>query len=94
MIRSFRDQEAEKLFKGERSKKYANIARIARRKLLELDAAEDLKDLAAIPGNHLEFLAGERTGQCSIRINRQYRICFTWQKPDAYNVEIVDYHDE
>ena len=62
------------------------------RKLLILDAAEELVDLRIPPGNKLERLTGDRVGQYSIRINRQWRICFEWQNGDAYNVEITDYH--
>ncbi len=64
----------------------------AHHKLLMLDAAVEVRDLRAPPGNRLEKLAGDRRGQHSIRINDQYRICFTWRGGDAYQVEIVDYH--
>jgi len=60
--------------------------------LLILDAAEKLDDLRVPPGNHLEKLSGGRQGQCSIRINDQWRICFRWSGGDAFDVEIVDYH--
>jgi len=92
MIRSFRDTEAEKILKGEHSKVYANIERVARRKLIEIDSAKVLQDLGVLPGNYLEALTGDRKGQHSLRINRRYRICFTWREPDAYDVEITDYH--
>jgi proteic killer suppression protein len=92
VIRSFRDPEAGKIFQGEHSKAYANIERVARRKLIEIDSAKVLQDLGVLPGNHLEALPGDRKGQHSLRINRQYRICFTWREPDAYDVEITDYH--
>ena len=62
------------------------------RKLLILDAAEELADLRIPPGNRLQKLAGDRAGQFSIRINRQWRICFRWQNGNAYDVEIADYH--
>ena len=65
---------------------------MALRKLLLLDAAEKLEDLRIPPGNQLERLAGDRKGQYSIRIDKQWRICFVWQGSDAYDVEIVDYH--
>jgi len=68
------------------------IQRTARRKLLYLDEAENLQDLLAPPGNRLEKLKGIRTGQYSIRINDQWRICFEWAGNQARNVEIVDYH--
>ena len=92
MIRSFRDAEAKKLFNDEFSKKYHVIERVAQRKLTELDEAETLQDLAALPGNHLEALKGDRKGQHSIRINDQYRLCFAWSAGHAIDVEIVDYH--
>ena len=93
MIRSFRDKETEKIFRREFSKRYQNIARVALRKLEMLDAAQTLTDLMNPPGNHLEALSRERAGQHSIRINDQYRLCFTWTEPDAFEVEITDYHD-
>ncbi|MBI3665578.1 MAG: type II toxin-antitoxin system RelE/ParE family toxin [Acidobacteria bacterium] len=92
MIRSFRCKETERLFRRERSRKFVNVERIARRKLRMLDDAETLQDLAAVPGNRLEFLAGSRRGQHSIRVNDQWRICFLWRAGGAENVEIVDYH--
>ena len=92
MIRSFRDAEAKKLFNDEFSKKYRVVERVAQRKLTALDEAETLQDLAALPGNHLEALKGDRKGQYSIRINDQYRLCFVWAGGDASDVEIVDYH--
>lgn len=69
-----------------------NLLRSAHRKLVMLDAAVDIRDLRAPPGNRLERLRGNREGQHSIRINRQYRVCFVWRNGDAYQVEIVDYH--
>lgn len=69
-----------------------DIQRTARRKLIYLDDTEDLQDLLVPPGNHLEKLKGNRTGQYSIRINDQWRICFEWVDNKAKNVEIVDYH--
>ena len=92
MIRSFRDAEAEKLFNDEFSRKYRAIERVAQRKLTTLDEAENLRDLAALPGNHLEALKGDRKGQHSIRINDRYRVCFEWRDGEATDVEIVDYH--
>ena len=92
MIRSFRDREAERLFRNQRSKVYQRIERSARRKLKYLDAAETLEDLAHIPGHHLECLKGDRQGQYSIRVNDQYRICFRWEAPHALDVESADYH--
>ena len=92
MIRSFRCRETERLFLDERSRKFARIERVARRKLLALDAAGSLKELADVPGNRLEALHGDRLGQWSIRINERYRICFSWKQDGAHEVEIVDYH--
>lgn len=93
MIESFADAEAEKIFKGVVSRKLpVTIQKTARRKLVYLDDAEDLRDLFAPPGNRLEALHGDREGQYSIRINDQYRICFTWRSGKARDVEIVDYH--
>jgi len=91
VIRSFRDAEAAKLFDDEFSRKYRAIERVAQRKLAALDQAENLQDLAALPGNHLEALKGDRKGQHGIRINEQYRVCFTWADGYASDVEIVDY---
>lgn len=82
-----------KLFNREFSRKLPqDIQRVARRKLEILDAAEVLQDLQIPPSNRLEKLSGDRKGQYSIRINDQWRICFEWQRGDAYNVEIADYH--
>ena len=92
MIRSFRDSEARKLFNDEFSRKYQAIERTAQRKLTILDEAETLRDLALLPGTRLEALTKDRKGQHSIRINDQFRICFTWADGDAENVEIADYH--
>jgi proteic killer suppression protein len=93
MIRSFRDRETEALFERRPSRKLpSEIQRAARRRLLILDAAERLDDLRIPPGNRLEKLVGERKGRYSIRINQRWRICFRWQRGDAFDVEIVDYH--
>ncbi len=93
MIESFESKETEKIFLGQISKKLPlEIQRTARRKLLYLDAAKDLQDLQAPPGNNLEKLKGDRAGQYSIRINDQWRICFEWFDNKARKVEIVDYH--
>ena len=93
VIRSFRDDETEKVFLRGRSRKLSlDIQRGAQRKLAILDAAESLQDLRAPPGNRLESLSGDRLGQHSIRINDQWRICFRWTDGDTYDVEIVDYH--
>ena len=92
MIRSFRSPDTERLFRREPVPRFKAIERSALRKLDMLDAAPDLRSLASLPGNRLEVLKGDRSGQRSIRINDQWRICFVWREGDAYNVEIVDYH--
>lgn len=92
VIRSFRCRETERLFRRERTRRFSAIENVARRKLRMLDDAETLQDLAAVPGNRLELLRGNRRGQHSLRINDQWRICFVWRDNAAENVEIVDYH--
>lgn len=92
MITSFADREARIIFAGGHSRRYSGLERVIRRKLLALQAARLLEDLAVPPGNRLEALSGDRRGYHSIRINDQYRICFRWGDPDAHEVEIVDYH--
>ena len=92
MIKSFRSAETEQLFRREPSRKFRAIERPALRKLDLLDAASDLRTLSAVPGNRLERLHGDREGQYSIRINDQWRVCFTWRAGDAHEVEITDYH--
>jgi proteic killer suppression protein len=93
MIRSFVDQQTERLFERQPVKKWAQpLRRAALRKLVMLDAAQALDDLRVPPGNRLEKLAGNRAGQYSIRINDQWRVCFEWSDGDAYEVEITDYH--
>ena len=93
MIRSFRDRETERVFERERSRRLPpDVQRRAHRKMLLLDAAEALDDLRVPPGNRLERLSAGRAGQYSIRVNDQWRICFRWERGDAYDVEIADYH--
>lgn len=93
MIKSFADSETEKVFRRSYSKKLPDdIQKRGRRKLVMIDAAEELQDLRVPPGNRLEKLRGNRGGQYSIRINQQWRICFRWHEGDAFDVEIVDYH--
>ena len=93
MIRSFADNETEKLFRRERIRRLPpEIQRTALRKLVQLDAAISLDDLRVPPGNRLEALTGDRVGQHSIRINDQWRVCFAWKTDGAEDVEIVDYH--
>ncbi|MDL2249782.1 type II toxin-antitoxin system RelE/ParE family toxin [Lachnospiraceae bacterium OttesenSCG-928-J05] len=93
MIKSFADKETEKIYNQMFSKKLPqSIQRIALRKLIMIDNAEGLEDLRIPPANRLELLQGNRSGQYSIRINDQYRVCFNIEKNDFFNVEIVDYH--
>lgn len=93
MIKTFSDKRAKLIFHGRRSSRLpGNIQQRAFRKLIQLDGAEVLDDLRVPPGNRLEILSGDRAGQHSIRINQQWRICFTWRAGDAYDVEITDYH--
>ena len=93
VIRSFGNAVTERLWSRERTKKLdPRIERTALRKLVLLDAAETLDDLRVPPGNRLEALRGDRDGQHSIRINQQWRICFTWTPAGPEDVEIVDYH--
>ena len=92
MIRSFKCEYSKALSKGQRVRQFANIAKVARRKLRQLEIAGRLDDLRVPPGNHLEALKGDRAGQYSIRVNDQWRVCFCWTDAGAENVEIVDYH--
>ncbi|MBI1202093.1 MAG: type II toxin-antitoxin system RelE/ParE family toxin [Rhodopseudomonas sp.] len=93
MISSFRDKITTAVAAGESPKGFpADLVKIARRKLGYLDAAHDLRDLRAPPGNHLEALSKDRQGQHSIRINDQFRICFRWTSQGPADVEITDYH--
>jgi proteic killer suppression protein len=92
VIQSFRDHKTESVFAQKPVREFRNIETVALRKLIQLNQARSLRDLAAIPGNRLEALKGARKGQYSIRINSQYRVCFRWNDPDAFDVEITDYH--
>lgn len=93
MIRSFRDRETELVWDGGRSRRLpGDIQDVALRKLAALDAAERLDDLRRPPGNQLEALKDDRKGQHSIRINRQWRVCFRWTEGGCEDVEICDYH--
>lgn len=92
MIQSFKDKDAERIFHREHSRRLGAIERAAFRKLRAIHVARLLCDLTQPPGNRLEMLHGDRKGQYSIRINSQWRICFEWREPHAYDVEIVDYH--
>ena len=93
VIESFADKETELVWNRTHVRKFgSDLQRIANRKLLILDAAENINDLRIPPGNRLEQLHGNRQGQHSIRINDQWRICFTWTAAGPADVEITDYH--
>ena len=93
MIKTFRDKETEQLFLRHFSRRFLpNLHRAAWKKLVMLDAAEQLDDLRVPPGNRLEKLSGNREGEYSIRINDQWRICFQWRAGNASDVEMTDYH--
>ena len=92
MIRTFRCQDTRELFGDVDVPRFRAFERVARRKLMYLHRARSLRDLRVPPGNRLEALKGDRKGQHSIRINDQWRICFSWRDGDAFDVEIVDYH--
>jgi proteic killer suppression protein len=92
VIRSFRCADTQTLFETGKCKRFSGIANIAVRKLAQLDAAETLAFLRSPPGNRLEALKGDRRGQCSIRVNDQFRVCFRWTDEGPEDVEIVDYH--
>ena len=92
MIRSFADEETEKVFHHRHSRRYAAFERVAFRKLRQIHSVLTVEELREPPGNRLEKLKGDRKGQWSLRINEQYRICFRWRDGDAFEAEIVDYH--
>ncbi len=92
MIVSFADKDTERFSRGIRVPRFASFERVALRKIRQLQIAGSLNDLRIPPGNKLEALSGNRSGQHSIRINDRYRICFTWTVVGAQDVEIVDYH--
>ncbi len=94
MIKSFADAETRAFWETGKTKKRppADIRPVTKRKLMMLDAARVLDDLKVPPGNRLHPLTGDRAGQHAIRINDQFRVCFTWRDGDAYDVEITDYH--
>jgi len=93
MIRSFKNRDTQEIFQGFFVKSVdGKIQQRAREKLKYLDSAVDLRDLLVPPSNQLEALKGDRKGQHSIRINKQWRVCFAWKDGDAFDVEIADYH--
>ena len=92
MIVDFRCKDTEQLWRTKQNRRFANIARVALRKLIMLDAADSVADLRVPPANRLESLKGDRKGQYSIRINDQFRVCFRFFGGNAERIEIVDYH--
>jgi proteic killer suppression protein len=92
MIHSFACLDTKALFSSRVVPRFKNIERVARRKLLQLNAATELATLRVPPGNQLEALKGDRKGKHSIRVNDQWRVCFVWREDGAHQVEIVDYH--
>ena len=93
MIQDFRCPETERIWQGKISRRLpSDIQRVVLRKLIQLAAAENLKDLRVPPGNRLEALKGAWAGRHSIRINDQWRICFVWKDGHAHAVEVIDYH--
>ena len=93
MIRSFRDKDTEAIWQRRYVKKLSpELSKLTYNKLILINAAQSINDLRVPPGNRLEKLTGNRAGQYSIRINDQWRLCFTWSTGDASNVELVDYH--
>ena len=93
MIKTFNDEETQRVFNRERSKKLPpDIQQVALRKLRMLNNAYILADLRIPPANRLEKLTGDRSGQYSIRVNDQWRICFEWKGNNAFGVEITNYH--
>ena len=92
MIENFRCKDTLLLWETGKSRRFNSIATVALRKLAMLDAADNLEDLRVPPGNRLEALRGDRSGQHSIRVNDQWRLCFCWDNGRVLDVEIVDYH--
>ena len=92
MIQSFADADTEELFREEKNRRFASVARVALRKLMQMNRAPLLSDLAVPPGNRLEALRGNRAGFHSIRINDQWRLVFRWTATGPAEVAIVDYH--
>jgi proteic killer suppression protein len=92
VIKSFGDRDTRALYEGRRVRRFDGVRYQAEKRLQILRRARSLEDLRGLPSNRLEALAGDRAGQFSIRINRQWRVCFRWHDGDAYDVAIVDYH--
>ena len=92
MIRGFKDRRTARFFEGQSVGVFHGFADQARRRLTVLDNAASLQDLAGLSSNRLGALSGDRAGQYSIRINRQWRICFRWEDDGPNDVEVVDYH--
>ena len=92
VIKSFGSKDTKALFNGQRVLRFQSFERAAVRKLEMLDGAISLSELRAAPGNRLELLQGDRKGQHSMRINKQWRVCFVWAEGNANKVQIVDYH--
>lgn len=92
MIQSFSDRDTEELFRRESNRRFSSISRVALRKLIQMNRARVLQDLAVPPGNRLEALKGDLTGHYSIRINDQWRIVFVWHEIGPAEVQICDYH--
>ena len=92
MIKSFAEKRTRALFETGKSRRWNSIARVAVRKMVQIDSATTLDELNVPPGNRLEALKGDRGGQHSIRISDRWRICFRWEGDGVYDVEIVDYH--
>ncbi len=91
MIKGFKCKKTERLFNGERVPAFASFKRQGEKRLRILDATETLEALRALPSNRFEALSGDRKGQYSIRVDKQWRVCFRWDD-GAHEVEIVDYH--
>ena len=92
MIQSFSDEDTEELFEWETNRRFATISRVALRKLIQMNHARELWDLAVPPGNRLEALKGRLSGFHSIRVNKRWRIVFRWTDAGPEQVAIMDYH--
>ena len=92
MIQSFADKETETLFNSGENRKFGKVSRVALRKLIQMNQARDLNDLAVPPGNQLKPLSGKLKGRYSIRVNEQWRIVFKWSDEGPEKVAMVDYH--